>query len=156
MGNSYSNYTGYTILKNQANITAISNNVFGYTNGLFLESDTALDMNGYYQRVKDINNSGIISLHGSYIESSDFTLNNGVIDLGYYGMASFNKGASVGSDSLRGYGYLYFNDNFNISGSNNNLGGYTYIRWNAQVKSCRFFRNKQLYTASIFKCKNSI
>ncbi|MDR1614895.1 MAG: autotransporter outer membrane beta-barrel domain-containing protein [Campylobacteraceae bacterium] len=127
IGNDYSNYTGYTVLKNQAKITAVSSNAFGYTSKLFLERDTAFDMNGYYQIVGDIENEGVISLHGGYIESNGFALNNGIINLGDYGTASFGKGASVGSDSLRGYGYLYFNDNFNISGKNNNLGGYTYI-----------------------------
>jgi autotransporter family porin len=127
IGNYNSDYTGYTILKNQADIAAISENAFGYTSGLFLESGTAFDLNGYYQYLQDVNNSGVISLSGGYIESSGSVLNNGVIDLGNYGTASFTKGASIGDNALSGYGYLYFNDNFNISGSNTNLNANTYI-----------------------------
>jgi outer membrane autotransporter protein len=126
IGNYYSNYTGHTILKNQANIMAISDNAFGYTSALSLESGTAFDLNGYYQSVRDINNSGVMHLNGGHIDAGGFTLNSGIINLGG-GTVNFNKGASIGDNSLSGYGYVYFNGDFNITGSNGNLNAYKYI-----------------------------
>jgi outer membrane autotransporter protein len=127
IGNYYSDYTGHTILKEGVHVNAISDNAFGYTSSLSLESGTAFDLNGYYQSVGDLNNNGVVRLNYGYINADGFTLNNGIIDLGAYGTAHFNKGASVGDNSLSGYGYIYFNDDFNITGSNGNLNTYAYI-----------------------------
>ncbi|MDR1007180.1 MAG: autotransporter outer membrane beta-barrel domain-containing protein [Campylobacteraceae bacterium] len=127
IGNYDSDYTGYTLLKNQAYITAISDNAFGYTNGLSLESGTVFDLNDYYQSVGDLNNNGTIYLNHGYIRADGFTLNNGIINLGSHGTVNFNKGVSIGDNSLLGYGYIHFNDDFNITGSNSDLYADIYI-----------------------------
>ncbi|MDR2790575.1 MAG: autotransporter outer membrane beta-barrel domain-containing protein [Campylobacteraceae bacterium] len=109
VGNAASNYTGSTLLKGGINITAISNNIFGNTTSLTLEKDTTLNLNSYSQTV-----------HGSLS-------NNGTIDFGDYALFEFNGGSSLGSNSLKGYGNIIVNGDFNIEGENGYLSSHTSI-----------------------------
>jgi autotransporter family porin len=109
VGNAASNYTGYTLLKNGANITAISNNIFGNTTSLTLEKNTILNLNSYSQ-----------TIHGKLY-------NNGTIDLGDYAYFEFDGGGSFGDNSLKGYGDIFINGDFNVEGKNNYLSSYILI-----------------------------
>jgi outer membrane autotransporter protein len=122
IGNSYSSYEGSTYLKDNANITAISDNAFGRTNALSLESNTAFDLNSHSQTVYgNLDNNGNIYLNNGYLGILGSTSGNGTIDLGSYGYLSLNEGALIGDNLLKGGGTIYFSGNFDINGTNENL-----------------------------------
>ncbi|MFV0482194.1 MAG: autotransporter domain-containing protein, partial [Campylobacteraceae bacterium] len=75
VGNAASNYTGNTLLADNANITALSSNAFGNTENLTLEANTTFNLGNYSQIVNNtINNDGVINIDNGILTSN--TLNN--------------------------------------------------------------------------------
>ncbi|MDR2081687.1 MAG: autotransporter outer membrane beta-barrel domain-containing protein [Campylobacteraceae bacterium] len=128
VGNAMNAYTGSTLLKNGANVTAISHNSFGYTDSLSLENGAVFNLGEYYQSAGELNNNATVNINGGRLTINGSAVNNGVINLDNHGYIYFiDSGISTGNDSLKGSGTINFYDNFEIYGANRYLNANIYI-----------------------------
>jgi outer membrane autotransporter protein len=134
IGNAMNDYIGSTLLKNGANVSAVSHNSFGYTNSLLLENGAVFNLGGYYQSTGELNNNATMNIDSGQLTINGLTTNNGIINLNDYSYIYFvGSGISTGNDSLRGSGTIKFYDDFEIYGANKNLDAKIYIG-NAALK----------------------
>lgn len=135
VGNAMSDYTGNTLLKENANLTAISHNSFGYTDSLSLEEGAVFNLGTYYQYVKNgLNNNATININGGELIIDGSMINNGIINLNDYSYMYLMKGGiSIGDNALKGGGFIEFYDDFEIRGINKNLTADIYLS-NALLK----------------------